>query len=531
MKKIIFLILIIFTLNNKSNSAELDSNDSAFSDKFSTGKVVLECDTMTNIFCAGKWGFNQLSAYKLYQSGDWLNLAKRVADLNSANMLGYFYLSKSAYMLGYYDASLNYLKLAKERIYSKDCGLKTCSEFNLNAEMQELESQLAQQNNNSQTVATNNSTVKKDISTKETSTEIDQIFKEKFSAGQVSLGCEDSICASKWTANRSNLIQLYKNSDWLNLAKSVADLNTPNILSYFYLTKSAYMLGYYDASVKYWNLTQRRPYKECKFNACSEVNFDFQMSELRFRLNELIRKGAIEIKSTESNSQKFGLKCDGAEKIFGGVCVGSYTGNIGWVDPGGLNVSHDKLTFDKYQKLMGPFGIVKVSKKVGFDCDFIIPNIVRFNSTDEDVLYVELHQCDGGVFDEGLLKITDLVLWKYGNSMQIGELYATYFGNAGNSLDNGPFLNALVQRYGTKNCEKQTDQMYCRLDNEMISIGKYRSGFEAQLMSTLPNGGKGIALFNVHIWNPEIGKKATAEAQSRKVEKVKQELQAPVNKF
>ena len=140
MKNIIaslFFLVLFFCFDGKAE--ELDNNQ--FESSFKTGLVELNCG---NLICAGRWGANRRDLKAYINNADWMLLAKRTSELNYQHILGYYYLAKSAFMLGYYDAAKEYIDKSQSSDVKKNCGLGVCEGLDMQIELARLENQIAQ---------------------------------------------------------------------------------------------------------------------------------------------------------------------------------------------------------------------------------------------------------------------------------------------------------------------------------------------------------------------------------------------------
>jgi len=133
------LILFALLASFQSQAYEFDSNQ--FENDFKAGKVELKCG---NPVCAGRWGINrnELKAYN--NNSEWMELAKRTAELNTNKILAYYYLAKSALNLGYYDAALIYIENSKNNSVNRLCLLGSCEGIDVQNELEGFKSKINQ---------------------------------------------------------------------------------------------------------------------------------------------------------------------------------------------------------------------------------------------------------------------------------------------------------------------------------------------------------------------------------------------------
>jgi hypothetical protein len=112
-------------------------------------------------------------------------------------------------------------------------------------------------------------------------------FNDKFKAGEIELNCRSLACAAKWGANRTNLRKLDSESDWYELAELTAKLNQNGLLAYYYLAKSAIMLGLYDAADMYIDKsTYDGVDRSCILGTCEGIDINDAFLGFRFRINK-----------------------------------------------------------------------------------------------------------------------------------------------------------------------------------------------------------------------------------------------------
>ena len=140
MKKLIAPLIFFFLFFCFDIRAEeFDINQ--FESNFKLGLIELKCG---NIICKGKWGANRSDLKTYSDNAEWILLAKRISELNTNTILAYFYLTKAAVNLGYYDAAATYLEHSKEKSVNKICLLGSCEGLDMQSEFTSLENQIAQ---------------------------------------------------------------------------------------------------------------------------------------------------------------------------------------------------------------------------------------------------------------------------------------------------------------------------------------------------------------------------------------------------
>lgn len=143
--KINVLVFIATFALNISYSSTVNAGEDAFTsfeEQLKNGQVIQDC----GFSCAWKWGVNRGELKELNETGVWLKLAKRTAELKYKNELAYYYLAKSALKLGYFDAALIYIDKANEN--RNGCHLGTCDGINIDEEFATFQQQIQQAKSN-----------------------------------------------------------------------------------------------------------------------------------------------------------------------------------------------------------------------------------------------------------------------------------------------------------------------------------------------------------------------------------------------
>ena len=95
---------------------------------FRKGEFRLEC---RGAVCGGRWGVNRETAKRLYNNGQWSELAGLVTRVGKYGDLSYFFLGSAAMGLGYSDAAKVYFKKAIEHPNKCSGVLDVCSGFDV----------------------------------------------------------------------------------------------------------------------------------------------------------------------------------------------------------------------------------------------------------------------------------------------------------------------------------------------------------------------------------------------------------------
>lgn len=133
------LILFALLASFQSQAYEFDNNQ--FENDFKAGLVELKCG---NPVCGGRWGFNRRELKAYNNNSEWMELAKRTAELNTNKILAYYYLAKSALNLGYYDAALTYIENSKNNSVNRLCLLGSCEGIDVENELAGFKSRINQ---------------------------------------------------------------------------------------------------------------------------------------------------------------------------------------------------------------------------------------------------------------------------------------------------------------------------------------------------------------------------------------------------
>jgi len=83
---------------------------------FQKGDIVLTCQGIEGIGCAGSWGSSAARMRSQYDYQQWDELARSVIATNFPYDLAYFYLGRAAEGKGYYGAAANYYRAAQTAI-------------------------------------------------------------------------------------------------------------------------------------------------------------------------------------------------------------------------------------------------------------------------------------------------------------------------------------------------------------------------------------------------------------------------------
>lgn len=122
------------------NALADDAIPSSFEDKFKQGDIVQTCV----LSCMFKWGLTRDELKKLNDEGNWLQLAEKTADVKYGHELAYYFLAKSAFNLGYYDAALSYIEKSKSKVIP--CLPTTCYGINVSDEFSIFKLRIAESN-------------------------------------------------------------------------------------------------------------------------------------------------------------------------------------------------------------------------------------------------------------------------------------------------------------------------------------------------------------------------------------------------
>jgi hypothetical protein len=134
-----------------------------------------------------------------------------------------------------------------------------------------------------------------------------------------------------------------------------------------------------------------------------------------------------------------------------------------------------------------------------------------------DFIYeIPMNKCRGFGAANGNFAVTELEVFITAEGPRVGALEGVFRGHPDNTVIEGSFRDALVARYGPKNCESGVALSYCRQGE--------RSRITVQEMQPAADGSR----FYVRIKTPAT-RNSAIERVNREIEEARKK--APVNDF
>lgn len=222
---------------------------------------------------------------------------------------------------------------------------------------------------------------------------------------------------------------------------------------------------------------------------------------------------------TETAGPAFQSQCANAEKVFTVSCTGAFNGVIGGFDPDdGRPLSPALVSALKtlHIQVLSDHTVTAIGQSwKGIRCRLLPDNVQWFpNDIPKDhVVSFGLVGCNLG---NAAWRIDEMRIFNLPGGPEIGAIAGVYTGNVGDSVTEGSFLAALVQRYGQKNCDISIRNEYCRADRTKITV--------TPAESHNPNGSD----FQVTLSDDSVQDRALSAARERAQ---KLTTQAAVDKF
>lgn len=176
---------------------------------------------------------------------------------------------------------------------------------------------------------------------------------------------------------------------------------------------------------------------------------------------------------TKTAGPAFQSQCANAEKVFTLSCTGAFDGVIGGFDPvEGRPLSPALASALKTLHIQvlshhTPAAIDQSWK--GVRCQ-LSPDNVQWSPHEvqkDSVVSFGLVRCNLGNAE---WRVREMRIFNLPGGPEIGAIAGIYKGDAGNSVTEGSFRAALVQRYGEKNCDISNPNEYCRADRTRITV-------------------------------------------------------------
>lgn len=130
--------------------------------------------------------------------------------------------------------------------------------------------------------------------------------------------------------------------------------------------------------------------------------------------------------------------------------------------------------------------------------------------TKDKIVMIDLVGCDKNVSDYA--RINSITMMNINQKLVIGAITGMFVGNAGNTVTEGSFREALENKFGKKNCDEKEKQNFCREDKQMITVSSYVGDDKREIEKKL---GPQWALFSIEILSPEAFHTARKLAANR----------------